>query len=366
MILSLCLAHFLQNPQGSQEPLVQPLPAKQMDGLPQQEDLRYEGEVHFGAIRRLTNSGENAEGYFSWGGKQITYQAKFGGRECDQIYTLDLLSGARKLVSTGTGRTTCSFFMPGDNAVIFGSTHAASDGCLEPPDYSMGYVWKIYPEFDLYVRDLETWELKPLAPSPGYDAEAVVSPDGKKIVYTSRREGDLDIYIMNTNGTGITKLTDQLGYDGGPFFSPDSKRIVYRSFYPKTKEETDRYLTLLDQDTIEPMALQLYVMDIDGSNKVQVTDNGAANFGPYFHPDNEHIIYCSNQASRSGRDFDLFLIRDDGTDNERITYCPTFDGFPMFSHDGENLIFASNRKNAKKGDTNLFMAEWLPDAQPKK
>jgi TolB protein len=366
MILSLCLASFLQHSNAPQEPLVEPLPAQQMVALPVQEDLRYEGEIHFGAIRRLTTAGENAEGYFSWGGKQITYQAKFGGRDCDQIYTLDLLSGARKLVSTGSGRTTCSFFMPGDNAIIFGSTHAADDGCLEPPDYSLGYVWKIYPEFDLYVRDLDTWELKPLAPAPGYDAEAVVSPDGKKIVYTSRREGDLDIYIMDVDGTNLTKLTDKLGYDGGPFFSPDSKRIVYRSYYPETKEEADHYNMLLDQDTIEPMALQLYVMNIDGSNKVQVTDNGAANFGPYFHPNNRDIIYCSNQASETGREFDLFLIRDDGTNNERITFCPTFDGFPMFSHDGKNLIFASNRKNATDGDTNLFMAEWLENAQAAK
>jgi TolB protein len=361
--LSLCLSSFLQHPAAAQEPVVKPLPAQQMVALPVQEDLRYAGEVHFGAIRRLTTAGENAEGYLSWGGKQITYQAKFGGRSCDQIYTLDLLSGARKLVSTGSGRTTCSFFMPGDRAILFGSTHAASDDCLPPADYSMGYVWKIYPQFDLYVRDLETWDLQPLAPAPGYDAEAVVSPDGKKIVFTSRREGDLDIYIMNVDGTNITKLTDKLGYDGGPFFSPDSQRIVYRSFYPNTQAETDRYLLLLNQDTIEPMALQLYVMNTDGSNKVQVTDNGAANFGPFFHPDGHNIIYCSNQGSATGREFDLYMIRDDGHNNEQITFCPTFDGFPMFSQDGKNLVFASNRQNASEGDTNLFLAEWLPDAQ---
>ena len=362
-MISLCLAALLQHP-VAQEPQVQPLAAPQQVALPEREDLRYPGEVHFGTMRRLTTEGENAEGYFSWGSRRITYQAKFGGRGCDQIYELDLLNGSRRLVSTGSGRTTCSFFMPGDNAIIFASTHEAADDCLAPPDYSQGYVWKIYPEFDLYVRDLDTWELKPLAPAPGYDAEAVVSPDGKHIVYTSHREGDLDIYLMNTDGTNLRKLTDKLGYDGGPFFSPDSKRIVYRSFYPETEAEKQRYLDLLDLDTIEPMALQVYVMDIDGSNKVQVTDNSAANFGPYMHPDNEHIIYCSNQASADGREFDLFMVKDDGTDNHRVTFCPTFDGFPMFSHDGRNLIFASNRNNSKRGDTNLFMVEWLHDARP--
>lgn len=364
MILGLTLTLLAQHPHAAQAEEVQPLPAKQVDALPEREDLRYEGEVHFGAMRRLTNAGENAEGYFSNAGRHITYQATFGGRACDQIFELDLLSGARRLVSTGTGRTTCSFFMPDDKAILFASTHAAADDCLPPADFSRGYVWKIYPQYDLYVRDLETWDLKPLSPAEGYDAEAVVSPDGKKIAFTSRRNGDLDIYVMNIDGSDLVQVTDRLGYDGGPFFSPDSKRLVYRSFYPEGEEEIQKYQALLDDDSIEPMALQLWVMDIDGSNKKQVTDNGAANFGPYWHPDNKHIVYCSNQDSKSGRDFDLYLTDDEGKTNERITYCPSFDGFPMFSKDGRQLIFASNRANADPGDTNLFLVEWLPDAQP--
>ncbi len=364
MILFLALSFLSQHPHAAQAEEVQHLPAKQEAALPAQEDLRYEGEVHFGAIRRLTTAGENAEGYFSNAGRHITYQATFGGRKCDQIFELDLLSGARRLISTGTGRTTCSFYMPGDHAILFASTHLAADDCLPPADYSKGYVWKIYPQYDLFIRNLDTWELTPLVPHPGYDAEAVVSPDGKKIVFTSRRNGDLDIYIMNIDGSGLTQLTDRLGYDGGPFFSPDSKRLVYRSYYPETAEEIARYQQLLEEDSIEPMALQLWIMDIDGGNKRQITDNGAANFGPYWHPDNKHIIYASNQASTTGRDFDLFLIDDQGQNNERITFCPSFDGFPMFSADGRQLIFASNRANAKHGDTNLFIAEWLPNAAP--
>jgi TolB protein len=360
MLLTLALLPALIQAPASQEPVAPPPQA----GLAPAEALRFDDEVRFGAIRRLTTEGENAEGYFSWGGKRITYQATIGGYPCDQIYELDLLSGARRLISTGTGRTTCSFYMPGDSAIVFASTHAADDSCLPPPDMSRGYVWKIYPQYDLYVRDLETWELKPLAPAEGYDAEAVVSPDGGRIVFTSRRNGDLDLYTMNTDGSDLKQVTDRLGYDGGAFFSADSKKLVWRAYYPETAEEKAKYQALLDDHSIEPMALQVYVMDADGGNKVQVTDNGAANFGPYFHPDGEHIIYSSNQASRSGRDFDLFLIRVDGTGNERVTFCPSFDGFPMFSADGRNLIFASNRANKNPRDTNLFMAEWLPLAQP--
>lgn len=359
MILTALLLTALPQDPHAAPPAVAPLPATQDVGLPPRESLVVPGEKHLGNVRRLTTSGENAEGYFNWAGDRISYQATVGARKCDQIYVLDLLTGSRKLVSAGTGRTTCAFFMPDDRQVIFASTHGASDDCLPPADFSKGYVWKIYPEFDLYIRDLDTWELRPIAVAPGYDAEAVVSPRGDKIVFTSRRNGDLDIYLMDIDGSNIVQLTDKLGYDGGPFFSPDGEKIVYRAYYPETAEEKARYQALLDDDAIEPMALQIRVMDLDGSNKIQVTHNQAANFAPYFHPDGKRIIYCSNQASDSGRDFDLFLVNVDGSGNERVTYNNTFDGFPMFSHDGKRLIFASNRANASPRDTNLFIADWV-------
>lgn len=333
-------------------------PAAQEGGLPAFEDLRFPGERHFGRIRRLTTAGENAEGYFSFDGTRITYQAAFDGMPGDQIFMLDLLSGARELVSTGVGRTTCSFFLPGDRGVIFASTHAAANPLPAGPDFSKGYVWKIHPEFDLWVRDLTTWELQPLAAAPGYDAEAVVSPDGTRIVFTSRRSGDLELWLMNVDGSGLRQLTDELGYDGGAFFSPDGKRLVYRAFHPRTPEARERYSALLAQDEIEPMALQIMTMDLASGTQRQVTDNGAANFAPYFHPDGKRIVYSSNQDG-GGRNFDLWLVNDDGSGTERVTFCPAFDGFPMFTRDGSRLIFASNRAGADPRNTNLFLAEWV-------
>lgn len=364
MLFELILITALQHSGAPQQEPQAVLPAAQDQALPQAESLRYEGEVHLGKIRRLTTEGENAEGYFGFGGDRIVYQATFGSMGCDQIFELDLLTGARRMVSTGLGRTTCSFFMPNDEKVLFASTHGAADDCLPSADFSQGYVWKIYAEYDLWVRDLTTWELTPLAHSPGYDAEAVVSPDGKKIVFTSRRNGDLDIYLMDIDGSNIEQLTDIQGYDGGPFFSPDSSKIVWRAHYPKTDEEIARYEELLAENSIEPTALQLYVMDLATRETTQVTDNGAANFGPYFHPDGERIIYCSNQDDPAGRDFNLYLVNVDGTGNERVTYCDSFDGFPMFSADGKRLIFASNRMGSSPRNTNLFIAEWLNNAAP--
>jgi Tol biopolymer transport system component len=100
-------------------------------------------------------------------------------------------------------------------------------------------------------------------------------------------------------------------------------------------------------------------MDADGSNKVQLTDNGAANFGPYFHPDGERIIFSSNLGDPSGREFDLWTINLDGSGLEQITFSGDFDGFPMFNSDGTKLIFASNRGNEIARETNLFIADWV-------
>lgn len=356
---SLLLAAIPVPLQSAAEPAGSFLPALQEPGLPPREDLRWPEEDHFGVIRRLTTAGENAEGYFSNDGSEIVYQATVGELRADQIFTLDLLTGARSMVSTGLGCTTCAYFLPGDREVLFSSTHGAAAEPPPPADRSQGYVWKLHPEYELYVRNLETEELRPLAPAPGYDAEATVSPDGRWIVFTSRRGGDPDLYVMRVDGAGLRRLTDELGYDGGAFFSPDSQRIVYRAYHPRTEAERRRYQELLKQDVIEPMPLQLMVMDADGGSRRQITDNGAANFAPYWHPDGERIIYASNVANPRGHDFDLYLIRSDGTASERVTFSPAFDGFPVFSPDGRRLLFASNRANAAPRDTNLFLAEWI-------
>jgi len=186
-----------------------------------------------------------------------------------------------------------------------------------------------------------------------------VSPDGQTIVFTSLRDGDLDIYAMDSDGSNVRRLTDELGYDGGPFFSYDGSKIVYRAYHPKTAEEEADYLRLLEQEMIRPSQLDIYVMDADGSNKRQLTDNGAANFAPYFFPDGMRIMFVSNMHESGSRNFDLYMINIDGTGLERVTYHEEFDGFPMFNSDGSKLVWASNRFNADPGDTNIFVANWI-------
>ncbi|MCB9057507.1 MAG: PD40 domain-containing protein [Calditrichae bacterium] len=325
------------------------------------DTMRFANEKHLKNIKMLTMEGENAEAYFSFDNNKLIFQSTHGSYQCDQIFTMNTNGENKKLVSTGYGRTTCSYFLPGDEKIIYASTHLADTSCPAPPDFSKGYVWKVYKTFDLIKANADGSNPEVFLPAEGYDAEATISPMGDKIVFTSQRDGDLDIYTCNLDGSDLKRLTTELGYDGGPFFSWDGQKIVYRSYHPKTDEEIKRYKDLLDEELIEPNNFQVWVMNADGSNKHQVTDNDFANFAPFFHPDNNRIIFCSNLNSTDKRrpDFNLWLINEDGTGLEQVTYFDQFDGFPMWTKDGKKLVFASNRFNKNPRDTNVFLADWV-------
>jgi TolB protein len=338
--------------------------AQETGNAARSDSLAFPGEKHLRNVRQLTVGGQNAEAYFSADDRFLIFQHQGGDVPCDQIYkipvdTPDGKPAKPQLVSTGKGRTTCSYFFPTGDRILFSSTHAASAECPPKPDYSKGYVWPIYSTYDIYTARPDGSDLRRLTNSPGYDAEATISRDGKSIVFTSMRNGDLDIYTMDANGGHVRQLTHELGYDGGPFFSYDGKKIVYRAEHPKTPQEIADYKSLLAQGLIRPGNLEIWVMDADGKNKHQVTHNGAANFAPYFLPDGKRIIFASNMADpKNGRDFDLYLINEDGTGQERITFYPDFDAFPMFSSDGKKLVWASNRNGTAPHETNIFIADW--------
>ncbi len=323
------------------------------------DKYKVEGEKHLKNIKMLTDGGENAEAYLSFDEKKLIFQASYGDIKCDQIFTMNIDGTDKKMVSTGNGKTTCSYFLPGDQRIIYSSTHLADDDCPPPPDSSKGYVWKLYESFDIFSANSDGSDVKRLTFTDGYDAEATVSVKGDKIVFTSMRDGDPEIYVMDLNGMNQTRLTFEQGYDGGPFFSQDGSKIVFRTSRPKIEKELADYNDLVENGLLRPSALEIYVMDADGKNMKQVTNFGKASFGPFFHPNMEKIIFASNVNSETGRNFDLYLINVDGTGLEQITFNKTFDGFPMFNRDGKHLVFASNRSNRKKGDTNIFIADWI-------
>jgi TolB protein len=327
----------------------------------QQKNLAVEGERHLKNIKQLTFGGENAEAYFSFDGKQLIFQSKRDGRPCDQIYSMNIDGSNLHMVSNGEGRTTCSYFFKGGKKVLYASTFGGKKECPPPADYSRGYVWAIYSDYDIYTATPDGKNIKNLTNSPGYDAEATISPNGKKIVFTSERDGDLELYSMDIDGNHIKRLTNELGYDGGAFYSPDNKMIVYRGSHPSDPKLIERDKQFLKEHMIVPITFEVWTMNADGSNKRQVTHLNAASFAPFFTPDGKRIIFCTNYFATDPkrRNFDLALINLDGTGLERVTYNESFDGFPMFSPDGKKLAFASNRNDAKPGDTNVFIADWV-------
>jgi Tol biopolymer transport system component len=318
-------------------------------------------------IKMLTNGGDNAEAYFSPDGKNLTLQISNTafGIPCDQIYNLDInqkeidLSKLQR-ISTGKGRTTCSFYMPDGKHILYASTHEGNVSCPAPLKPREGkYLWAVYPDFDIYVADLQGNITKKLTNSPGYDAEAVVSPDGKKIAFTSIRSGDLELYTMDIDGSNVKQITSGLGYDGGSFFSHDSKKLVFRSSRPKTEAEIKEYKDFLSENIVSPTSMEIYTCNVDGTNVKQVTHLGKANWAPYFTPNDKRIIFSSNHHSTKGYDFQLFTIDLNSENLKQITYASEFNAFPMFSPDGKKLVFSSNRQQAKPRETNVFIADWV-------
>jgi TolB protein len=330
-------------------------------GRPLEADPR---EPHLKNLKQLTFDGENAEAYFSFDGTKLSFQRTGPQGGCDQIYTLDLASGDTTRISNGTGRTTCAYFFPGGDRILYASTHGAGPACPAKPDFSRGYVWPIYSSYDIFVADPAGKVVGRLTDTPGYDAEATISPQGDRIVFTSGRDGDLEIYTMALDGSDVRRITNRLGYDGGAFFSPDGTKLVWRAHYPESARDKADYRALLAEDLIRPTVLEIWVANADGSDAHQVTRYGAASFAPFFHPDGRRILFSSNMDDPSGRDFDLYMVGVDGSGLERVTWAAGFDGFPMFSPDGRYLAFGSNRNESHEGNTNVFIAEWVELQEP--
>lgn len=321
-------------------------------------DLR---EKHLRNIKQLTFGGTNAEAYFSFDETKLIFQSTREPYHCDQIFTMNLDGSGQTLVSTGGGRTTCSYFFPDGKKILFASTHLGGVECPPSPDKSKGYVWGVFNAYDIFTANADGSGLLPLTQSKGYDAEATISPTGDKIVFTSSRDGDLELYTMRLDGSQIKRITHEIGYDGGANYSWDGRRIVYRAYHPKTKSDIGEYEALLSEQLVRPTKMEIYVCDENGDHPLQLTETNAANFAPIFHPDDKHIIYSSNMKDTAAvkRHFHLFLMKDDGSDLEQVTFGGGFDAFPMFTHDGKKLVFISDRNAKSHYEFNVFLADWV-------
>lgn len=330
------------------------------------DSLIFPEEKHFKSIKQITFGGDNAEAYWSFDDKQLVFQSnnKNWGLNCDQIFLMNygdtFKDSQPKMISTGKGRTTCSYFLPDNKQILYASTHLDDENCPEVPLRENGkYVWPVYDSFDIFVADLNGNITAQLTNEPGYDAEATVSPKGDKIVFTSTRSGDLELYTMNIDGSNVKQVTNELGYDGGAFFSPDGTKLIFRASRPKTDEDIKAYKDLLANGLVEPTNMELYICNVDGSALKQITNLGNANWCPFFLPSGKKVLFSSNFEAERGFPFNLYMIDIDGKNLERVTHSETFDAFPVFSNDGKYLAFSSNRHNGGGRDTNLFIAEWI-------
>ncbi len=317
-----------------------------------QEEARY-----LKNIKQVTHHFLRAgESYFSPDMKHIIFQAEEQGENpFYQMYVMHLESGRFWRVSPGSGRTTCGYFHPNGQKIIFASGHT-NPQYLQEANEERGkreeekqsgkrrrYQWDFDPHIKIYESDLHGGELKLLTDAPGYNAEGAYSPDGKQIVFCSNRDGNLELYIMDSDGRNVRKLTNAPGcYNGGPFFSPDGKRVIFRA----------------DRDKKD--WLQIYVINADGTNERQLTKTEGVNWGPYWHPDGKHIIYSAADHAHPMKrpNYDLYMMHVDSGKQWRITYAPGADVLPVFSPDGKQLLWTSTRDGRMPG-SQIFLADFI-------
>ena len=333
------------------------------------DTLQYPEERHFKNLQQLTFGGDNAEAYFSADSKWLIFQRTDPkeGILCDQMFIgkVPEVPGEPfepKMISSGKGRTTCGFIANDGKHVIYASTFKGGDSCPPVPDrskYGNKYIWPLYESFDIYMADMDGKIVKQLTKTPRYDAEGTLSPDGKKMIFTSLRDGDLDLYTMNLKSGKTKRITNELGYDGGAWFSPDGTKIIWRASRPKTQAEIKEYKDLLAQNLVAPTNMEVYTANADGTNQKQITHFGQANWAPAFMPDSKRIIFASNQEYKRGFPFNLYTINADGSNLTKVSRDKGFDAFPMFSPDGKKIVFCSNRNNGGTRDTNIFVADWV-------
>jgi len=313
---------------------------------------------HLSNFKQLTFGGQNAEAYWAPDGKRLIFQSTRDGKECDQIYVMNADGSGVKMVSTGKGRTTCAYFLADNRHIIYASTHEAAAACPPPADRSKGYVWAVYPGYDIYLATDQGKIEKKLTSAPGYDAEGTVNWKTGRIVYTSMASGDLDLWTMRPDGSDKRQVTQAEGYDGGAVFSRDGKQLVWRANHPATEETQKQYHDLLSAALTSPMKMELFVADANGHNAKQITNFGCASFAPTFTPDGSKILFSSNKHDCDGRKFELYMVNPDGSGLEQVTDFGGFTSFPEFSPDGKKLVFASDKDAKERYEFNIFTADW--------
>ena len=318
--------------------------------------------------KQLTVLGDNGEAYFSSDNEKLIFQSRRNGDQCDKIYTMSIDGKNIEPIPHSDGAFTCSYYSIDDSQIFFSSTMQEGISCplIYKDPNPRKYIWPLR-NFEIYTMYLDGGEIFNLTNSEGYDAEATVHPFDEKIIFTSMRNGDIDLYEMDYDGQNLKRITTEFGYDGGAFYSPDGNQIVWRAWYPVDDKDIVKWKNNLENKYIEAVPLDIYIADRDGSNKRRLTNNGATNWSPSWHPSGRYIVFSSNmddwleEHSSYGPNFELYLLEISTGEQFRLTFNNTFDSFPVFSSDGSKLVYSSNRNTENKRQTNIFISDVKSD-----
>jgi TolB protein len=313
---------------------------------------------HLDNLKQLTHGGQNAEAYWAPDGKRLIFQSTRDGNQCDQEYVMNADGSGVHMVSSGKGVTTCGYFLSDNKHILYATTEQGGASCPARPDRSRGYLWAVYPTWDIVLAEDNGKIVKKLTDTPGYDAEATINWKNKQIIYTSLASGDLDVWTMKEDGSGKKQLTNTLGYDGGAVFSRDGSKMVWRAYRPDTPEKVATYKDLLKDNLTAPMKMELFVANSDGSSAKQITNYGCASFAPTFTPDGKKVLFASNKQHCDSNDFELYLINTDGSGLEQVTSYGGFTAFPEISPDGKKLAFVTSYQGKGDYEFNIFTADW--------